>query len=116
MNVAVQGTKEFSDYNIFLRAMGVALSGLPEADKYFNIYSVGPTQINSFTAEFSNRSENGLRQRGVKVRFYRVPVLFIEENVSYFNYFVFLCNADQKPSKLTALMELNNIETGIFRY
>ena len=26
MNVAVQGTKEFSDYNVFMRAMGVALS------------------------------------------------------------------------------------------
>jgi hypothetical protein len=116
MNVVVQGTKEFSDYNIFLRAMGVALSGLPEADKYFNIYSVGPSQINSFTAEFSNRSENNLKQRGIKIRFYRVPVSFIEENVEYFNYFAFLSNEKEKPSRLVAQMELSGVETGIFRY
>ena len=116
MNIAVQGTKEFSDYNVFLRAMGVALSILPEIDRYFNIYSVGPAQINSFTAEFSNRSENSLKQRGIKIRFHRVPILFIEENISYFSYFAFLCNQDQSPSKLAAQMELSGIETGIFKY
>lgn len=116
MNIVVQGTKEFSDYNIFLRAMGVALSGLKEEDKQFYIYSVGPSQINSFTAEFSNRSENSLKQRGIKIKFYKVPISFVEENVEYIDYFAFLSNEKQKPSKLAAQMQLNGIETGIFKY
>jgi hypothetical protein len=114
MNVAVQGTKEFSDYNVFLRAMGVALSDV--GDEEFNVYTAGPAQINSFTAEFCNRSENSLRQRGIKVRFYKVPVSYIEENASYFDYFAFLSTPNQKPSRLTATMELNGVEVGIFRY
>ena len=35
MIVAVQGTKEFNDYNVFLRAMSVALSGMKENDNEF---------------------------------------------------------------------------------
>ena len=50
MNIVVQGTKEFSNYNVFLRAMGVALSDINVGE--FNLYSVGPANINSFTAEF----------------------------------------------------------------
>jgi hypothetical protein len=114
MNVAVQGTKEFSDYNIFLRAMGVALSDVK--DNEFNVYSVGPAQINSFTAEFCNRSENSLKQRGIKVKFYKVPAYFIEENAENFDYFAFLSSPNQKPSRLTATMELSGVEVGIFRY
>jgi hypothetical protein len=114
MNVGVQGTKEFSDYNIFLRAMGVALSDVK--DDEFNVYTVGPAQINSFTAEFCNRSENSLKQRGIKVRFYKVPASYVEENAEYFDYFAFLSSPNQRPSKLTASLELKGVEIGIFRY
>ena len=114
MNIAVQGTKEFSDYNIFLRAMGVALSDVNDGE--FNVYSVGPAQINSFTAEFCNRSESSLKQRGIKVRFHKVPQSFIEDNIDAFNYFAFLSAPNQRPSRLTAQMELAGVETGIFRY
>jgi hypothetical protein len=114
MNVAVQGTKEFSDYNIFLRAMGVALSDIKDSE--FNVYTVGPAQINSFTAEFCNRSENSLKQRGVKVKFYKVPASYIEQNAEYFDYFAFLSAPNQRPSKLTSAMELSGVEVGIFRY
>jgi hypothetical protein len=114
MNVAVQGTKEFSDYTVFLRAMGVALSDVSDGE--FNVYTAGPAQINSFTAEFCNRSENSLKQRGIKVRFYKVPASFIEENAESFNYFAFLSTPNQRPSRLAASMELNGVEVGIFRY
>ena len=114
MNIAVQGTKEFSDYNVFLRAMGVALSGA--IGNEFNVYSVGPAQINSFTAEFCNRSENSLKQRGVKVKFYKVPQSFIEENTENFDYFAFLSTPNQRPSRLVGHMELSGVEVGIFRY
>lgn len=114
MNIVVQGTKEFSDYNVFLRAMGVALSDIDDAE--FNVYSVGPAQINSFTAEFCNRSENSLKQRGIKTRFYRVPPSFVEENIDSVDYFAFLSTPNQKISRLVATAELHGVEVGIFRY
>lgn len=114
MNIVVQGTKEFLDYNIFMRAMGVALSSIN--DEEFNVYSVGPAQINSFTAEFCNLSERSLKQRGIKTRFYKVPPSFVEENMDGFDYFAFLSTPNQRPSKLVASAELSGIEVGIFRY
>lgn len=114
MNIVVQGTKEFVDYNVFMRAMGVALSAIE--DEEFNVYSAGPAQVNSFTAEFCNLSERGLKQRGIKTRFYKVPPSFIEENMNSFDYFAFLSTPSQRPSKLVASAELAGIEVGIFRY
>lgn len=114
MNIAIQGTKEFSDYNIFMRAMGVALSSID--DEEFNVYSAGPAQINSFTSEFCNLSEEGLKRRGIKVRFYKVPPSYVEDNISAFDYFAFLSTPNQRPSKLAASAELAGVETGIFRY
>ena len=116
MIVAVQGTKEFNDYNIFIRAMGVALSGMKDEDKEFILYSAGPATINSFASEFCNLSESGLKQRGIKTKFYRVPISFIEENMETFDYFAFLSTPNQRPSKLVSSAELSGVEVGIFRY
>ena len=116
MIVAVQGTNDFDDYNIFIRAMGVALSSMKDDDQEFAIYSVGPTRINSMVSEFSNLSERGMKARGRKIKYYKVPGQWVEENMSYVNYFAFLCNPKQTPSKLVAKAELENIEVGIFRY
>lgn len=114
MNVAVQGTKEFSDYNVFMRAMGVALSSCEDGE--FNVYSAGPSTINSFTSEFCNLSEDGLRRRGIKVKFYKVPTSSIEENLEAFDYVAFLSAPNQRPSRLVASAELAGVEVGIFRY
>ena len=114
VNVAVQGTKEFSDYSVFMRAMGVALSSLE--DDEFNVYSAGPASINSFTAEFCNLSEVGLKRRGIKVHYYKVAPSFIEENLADFDYFAVLSTPNQRPSRLSASAELNGVEVGVFSY
>ena len=114
MNVAVQGTKEFSDYNVFMRAMGVALSECSDGE--FNVYSAGPAQINSFTSQFCNISEEGLKRRGIKVRFYKVPPSSLEESWGNIDYFAFLSTPNQRPSQLVASAELSGVEVGIFRY
>ena len=116
MIVVVQGSNDFSDYSVFIRAMGVALSGMHEDDKEFAIYSVGPARVNSMVSEFSNLSERGMKARGKKIKYYKVPSQWVEENMSYVNYFAFLCNPKQTASKLVAKAELENIEVGIFRY
>jgi hypothetical protein len=116
MIVAVQGTKDFDDYQVFLRAMGVAMSAMQEEDKELLIYSAGPAKINSMVSEFSNLSERGMKARGKKIKFYKAPQSWIEENISYINYFAFLTTPKQTNSKLVAQAELNNVEVGIFRY
>lgn len=116
MIVAVQGTPEFKDYNVFLRAMSVALSEMNNEDTEFVIYSAGPANINSFVSEFSNISEKGMKARGKKIKFYKVPPSWIEENMEYVNYVAFLSKPKQKVSKLVATAELNNVEVGIFQY
>lgn len=116
MNVVVQGTSEFNDYNVFLRAMGVAMSSMPSEDVELNIYSVGPARINSMTLEFCNLSERGMKARGKKIKHYKVPLSWVEENIQYMNYVAYFCQPKQTASKLVASAELNNIEVGIFRY
>ena len=116
MIVGVQGTSTFEDYNVFLRAMGVAMSSMPTEDKYFDVYTAGPVKINSMVSEFVNLSERGMKSRGKKIRSYKVPPSWIEENVNSLNYFAFFSKPKENASKLVEIAEKNNIEIGIFRY
>lgn len=115
MNILVQGTKEFVDYHIFYRGMGVALSDIGN-DKYFNVYSAGPVNINNFTAEFCNKIENSMRSRGIKVRFYRIPALEAKDAINSFDWFGFFCNHGERLSPLFIAAQATDIETAIFRY
>lgn len=116
MIVGVQGTNSFDDYNVFLRAMAVAMSGLPAEDPYFYIYSAGPSKINAMVSEFSNMSERGLKARGKKIKFYNVPPSWIEENFDSVNHFAFLSNPKEPVSKLVMSAQLKNIDVGIYQY
>jgi len=116
MIVAVQGTSEFNDYNVFLRAMSVALSGMKEDDNEFIIYSVGPAKINNFVSEFSNLSERGMKARGKKIKFYNTAPSWLDTNMNQVNYFVFLSKPNESKSRLVSSAESKNIEVGIFRY
>ena len=116
MIVAVQGTKEFNDYNVFLRAMSVALSGMKDGDNDFIIYSAGPSRINHFVSEFSNLSERGMKARGKKIKFYNTAPSWLDTNMSQINYFAFLSKPNESKSRLVSSAESKNIEVGIFRY
>lgn len=116
MIVAVQGTKDFDDYQVFLRAMGVAMSSMKDEDKEFLIYSAGPAKINSMVSEFSNLSERGMKARGKKIKFFKVAASYIEENMEQVSYLAFLSKPKEAVSKLVASAELKNIEVGIYRY
>jgi hypothetical protein len=116
MIVAVHGTEDFDDYQVFLRAMGVALSGMKEGDKEFTVYAVGPAAINSFVSEFCNLSERGFKSRGRKIKFFKAPTSWVEENILHVNYVIYLSKPKQSLSKLVAVAEKNNVEVGIFIY
>ena len=116
MIVAVQGTSSFSDYNVFLRAMGVAMSALKDEDQYFYVYSAGPGALNSMVSEFVNLSERGMKSRGKKIKFYKVAPSWIEDNLVDINYFAFFSLPNEKKYKLVEKALNQNIETAIFSY
>lgn len=116
MIIVVEGTKSFDDYEIFMRAMTVALSN-PNIDNDIQVWSAGPHKINSFTAAFCNSSENFLRQKGFKISFHKVTAPWIVENIGYVNYFAFFSKPNDNTSRLTRLAEeTEGCEVGIFRY
>lgn len=114
MIIAVEGTKKFTDYDTFMRAMGVALSQ-PNEESVIEVWSAGPYKINNFTAAFCNSAENYLKQKGYKVIFKKLPYDYIEENIDYVSYLAFFSTKNERPSRLVATAELKNIETGIFK-
>ena len=116
MIVAIQGTKGFSDYNVFLRAMGTALSTMDSDDKEFFIYSAGPSNINSMGMEFSNVSERSLKARGIRIKLIKVPPSFIKSNVSGLGYLAYFSKPKEAVSDLVEYAEKINAEVGVYRY
>ena len=116
MIIVVQGTNTFNDYNVFLRAMAVAMSGMSEDDSEVHIYSAGPGNVNSMVSEFCNISERGMKSRGMKIKNYKVSPSWVNENMEYVNYFAFLSQPNQPLSRLAADAELSGIELGTFNY
>ena len=116
MIVAIQGTKAFDLYPVFLRAMGVALSNLPNEDKEFYIYSAGPAQINSMALEFSGVSERSLKARGIKIKMIRVPPSWIKENVHSIDYLAFFSKPKEAVSEIVSYAESKDAKVGIYRY
>jgi len=116
MILAVQGTNSFDDYQVFLRAMGVAMSMMRGDDKEFYIYTAGPVRINAMVSEFAGVSEKSFKARGMKIKFFKVPASYIEENLDFVNYFAFFSKPKESPTRLVDEAEARNIEVGLFRY
>jgi hypothetical protein len=116
MIIGVQGSKNFDDYQIFLRAMGTALSMLKAEDKEVVLYSAGPSNINAMSMEFSNVVERSLKARGIKIKMFKAPLKWMKENVDSFDYFVYLSKPKENLSELATLVDKKGIELGIYRY
>lgn len=116
MIVGIQGSSNFSDYQVFLRGMGVALSSMPNNDAYFYVYSAGPAKVNSMAMEFVNLSEKGMKLRGKKIKLYKVAPSWISKNMQDVNYFAYFSTESDKISRLVYDAQENNIDNGIFRY
>lgn len=116
MIIVVEGTKTFSDYEIFMRAMSVALSS-DINDSHIQVWSLGPHKINSFTAAFCNTTENYLKSKGFKVSFSKVNTDWVRKNIDYVNYYAYFSLPKEPLSKFAVHMQQQeNIEVGIFRY
>lgn len=116
MKVGIQGSKNFNDYAIFLRAMGTALSSMPDGDAEFTIYSAGPSHVNSFGQEFSNISERSLKARGIKIKLVKVPPSWIKTNIHDIDYFAYFCKPKEPMSELVDVAEAKDVSVGVYRY
>jgi hypothetical protein len=116
MIVAIQGTKTFDDYQIFLRAMGTALRDLPEGDKEFIVFSAGPVNINQFGMEFMNVNERSMKGYGIKTKFVKVPPSWIDENIDQINYFAFFSQPKETWSKQAQNAHDKDANLWVYRY
>lgn len=116
MIVAIQGTRGFDDYAVFLRAMGTALASIEDGDAEFTVYSAGPNNINAFGLEFCNVSERSLKARGIKVKFVKVPPSWLESNIKLIDYFAFFSKPKEPVSKLVDLADAKDVNVGVYRY
>ena len=116
MIVAIQGTRNFNDYSIFLRAMGTAMSGMKSGDDSITVFSAGPAQLNSMGMEFVNVSERSLKARGIRIKLVKVPPSWIEENIHQIDYFAFFSKPKETLSPLVDIADSKNVEVGVYRY
>lgn len=116
MILGIQGTRKFDDYQVFLRAMGTALSSLDSEDTEFLIYSAGPAQINSMALEFSNISERSLKSRGIKIKTIKVSPKWLKDNMHIASYFMFFSKPKEPLSDLVKQADDKEIEVGVYRY
>ena len=116
MIIGVQGSKSFDDYNVFLRAMGTALSTMKDGDTEVFIYSAGPSKINAMSMEFSNIIERSMKARGFKIKMFKAPIKWMKSNIDSVDYFVYLSRPKENLSELATLADKKGIELGVYRY
>lgn len=107
MNIVVNGTDKFQDYATFMRAVVVAIDEcLNPEDKKINLYSVGGYKTNQFTAEFINRSERYLKQKGIRPRFMIIPKRDAVEKFDEYDFdmVLFLSGKKETPEVLDNLV------------
>lgn len=116
MIVGIQGSRNFSDYSIFLRAMGTVLSSMGSSDSELIILSAGPYKTNSMVMEFINVSERGLRSRGISTKVVKVSPNWLKSKMYTLNHFIYLALPKEPLSELVKEAEDKDIYVGVYRY
>jgi hypothetical protein len=122
MKILVYGTQKFEDYPTFMRGLVVAIEeNIVKQDPVIQVLTAGPRRINSYTAEFINRSENYFKQKKIKTRFTRVKYEDVLSNMeSYDIDYVVSFNSKGDPEKLfdsiLSKAEKLNIPASYYRY
>lgn len=116
MIVGVQGSKNFNDYSIYLRAMTRAMALFNKGDKEFTIMSAGPQNVNGHVMEFTNIAENTFKSNGVKVKVVKVPPSWFEKNMHDVDFFAYFCQPKESVSPLVRHAEDKDVEVAVYRY
>lgn len=122
MKILVYGTQKFDDYPTFMRGLVVAIEeNLVLQDNRIEVLTAGPRKINSYTAEFINRSEGYFKQKRIKTKFLRVRYDDVLNNMeSYGIDHVVSFNSKGDPDRLfdsiLTKAEKLNIPSSYYRY
>jgi hypothetical protein len=122
MKILVYGTQKFEDYPTFMRGLVVAIEeNIVKQDSVIQVLTAGPRRINSYTAEFINRSENYFKQKKIRTKFTRVKYEDVLSNMeSYDIDYVVSFNSKGDPEKLfdsiLSKAEKLNIPASYYRY
>lgn len=116
MIVAIQGTKAFDDYGIFMFAARSILTSVSEDDKSLLILTSGPFKVNDMVYEFFGVSDRSLRARGIKVKIVKVPPSAIKERLFEIDFLVFLSKPKEDLSPLMQHAKAKDFDIRWFRY
>jgi len=116
MKIGIQGSRNFSDYTIFLRAISTALHSISDVDDSIVIFSAGPYKVNSMVQEFANVSERGLRARGKSVQVVKVSPKWLKSKMGIMDHFIYLSLPKEPLSELVREAENKDIFVGVYRY
>lgn len=116
MKIGISGSRNFSDYAIFLRAMGTALASIQDGDEAVTIFSAGPYKVNDMAMEFSNVSERSLKARGISIKVVKVSPKWLKHNMGDMDHYIYLSLPKEPLSDLVREAEDKDIFVGVYRY
>ena len=114
MIICIEGSRSFDDYDVFMRAMGVALSGA-KPDSNVAIWVINSHKLNNFARSLFDIKESHFKSHKIKARVVPVTRHYAELRLADIDYFVYCCRKRDKVSSLVAEAELLDTEVGVFR-
>jgi hypothetical protein len=99
LQVAVQGTRGFDTYSLFLRAMHHVLTSLDD-DKEVIFYTAGPNNISSMLLGFINITADTRKANNVKARMVRLPPSEIKKKVGSIDKVLYFCKPKEPLTDL----------------
>jgi hypothetical protein len=112
MKVLVTGGKDFDDYSVFRRAMGVVMSDLHDDELLLML--TGPYKTNELARQFVNLTESSFRARNKKLLYTGVPPSQVPwQDVDVV---VSLVRPPQKNTVLGYEAEKRGLDVHVFRF
>lgn len=122
MKILVYGSHKFDDYGTFMRGVVVAIDGqLTDGDRTVELLTAGPYKINSFTAEFCNKTQQYFKQKKIKIKFSKVAYNDVMNNFEKYdiNEVLLFANKDDIIMSWDSLIHKADgfgVETSIYKY
>lgn len=116
MIVGINASRNFTDYAVFLRAMGTTLYDLNKSeDTELTILSAGPHKLNEMAMEFINVSD--WRSRGIKAKVVKMPIKALEERLSDLDHMLYFClPKETMPSIIKKADAKDSIDARVYSF
>lgn len=106
MKIAIQGTRNFKKYDLFLQAMYMVLTKAKDlGHKEIVFFTAGSANINSMAIGFTNIISDSLKSHGVRARVIPLPPKEIKAKFAEIDKFLFFCNPKEPYSDLMKFFE-----------